>query len=52
MPEPIPGEVAIHHKPIGLDCTDVYFRSGWYPIEQFPTIVGMEGAPASGLLGS
>lgn len=38
------GQVAIHHEAIGLNYIDVYFRSGLYPIESFPTIIGMEGA--------
>ncbi|MFK8084218.1 MAG: quinone oxidoreductase [Granulosicoccus sp.] len=44
VPEPAKGEVAIHHEAIGLNFIDVYFRSGLYPIAQFPAVIGMEGA--------
>lgn len=44
VPEPAAGQVAIHHEAIGLNYIDVYFRSGLYPIAEFPAVVGMEGA--------
>jgi len=44
MPSPSEGQVLIHHEAIGLNYIDVYFRSGLYPINDFPAIVGMEGA--------
>lgn len=44
VPAPAEGEVTIHHEAIGMNYIDVYFRSGLYPIENFPAVVGMEGA--------
>jgi len=44
VPKPAQGEVSIHHEAIGLNYIDVYFRSGLYPITQFPAVIGMEGA--------
>ncbi|MFT5896670.1 MAG: NADPH2:quinone reductase, partial [bacterium] len=44
VPAPAAGQVSIHHEAIGLNYIDVYFRSGLYPIPQFPAVVGMEGA--------
>ncbi len=42
--DPGPGEIAIHQEAIGLNYIDVYFRTGLYPIDKFPFIIGMEGA--------
>jgi len=44
VPAPAEGEVTLHHEAIGLNYIDVYFRSGLYPIDNFPAIVGMEAA--------
>ncbi len=44
MPAPGPGEVLLHHEAVGLNFIDVYFRSGLYPIENFPAVVGMEAS--------
>jgi len=44
--------VLIHHEAIGLNYIDVYFRSGLYPINEFPAIVGMEGAGTVTALGT
>ena len=44
IPAPAEGEVTIRHEAIGLNYIDVYFRTGLYPIAQFPAVVGMEGA--------
>jgi NADPH2:quinone reductase len=44
VPAPAAGQVTIHQEAIGLNYIDVYFRSGLYPIAEFPAIVGMEGA--------
>jgi len=37
-------EIAVRHSAIGLNYIDVYQRSGLYPIESFPAIIGLEGA--------
>jgi len=42
--EPQQVQVRIHHEAIGLNYIDCYFRSGLYPIAEFPAVVGMEGA--------
>ena len=44
MPSPAPGEVLLHHDAVGLNFIDVYFRSGLYPIDNFPAVVGMEAS--------
>lgn len=44
VPDPAQGEVSIHHEAIGLNYIDVYFRTGLYPIAEFPAVIGMEGA--------
>jgi NADPH2:quinone reductase len=43
MPKPGPSEVLIHHRAIGLNFIDVYFRSGLYGAP-LPLTPGMEGA--------
>jgi len=52
IPQPGADEVLIHHEAIGLNYIDVYFRSGLYPINEFPAIVGMEGAGTVTALGT
>ena len=44
IPVPAEGEVTVHHEAVGLNFIDVYFRTGLYPIENFPATVGMEAA--------
>jgi NADPH2:quinone reductase len=41
---PGPGQVLLRHGAIGLNYIDVYHRSGLYPLEAFPAVIGMEGA--------
>ena len=41
--EPGPGEVSIRHHAAGLNYTDVYFRTGLYPLP-VPLQLGMEAA--------
>ncbi len=41
---PGPGQVHLRHGAVGLNYIDVYHRSGLYPLEAFPGIIGMEGA--------
>ena len=42
--QPGPGEALVRHHAVGLNYIDVYFRSGVYPAENLPVILGMEGA--------
>lgn len=44
LPDPGRGEVQIKHSYVGLNYIDCYFRSGLYPLANFPSIIGMEGA--------
>jgi NADPH2:quinone reductase len=41
---PGPGQVHLRQRAIGLNYIDVYHRSGLYPVEAFPAVIGMEGA--------
>ena len=41
---PGPGQVRLRQTAVGLNYIDVYHRSGLYPITEFPTAIGMEGA--------
>jgi NADPH:quinone reductase len=41
---PGPGEARVRHTAIGLNFTDVHFRSGRYPLKQLPHVLGMEAA--------
>ena len=38
------GEVRIRQTAVGLNYIDTYHRSGLYPIEGFPAVIGMEAA--------
>jgi NADPH2:quinone reductase len=42
--EPGPGEVRIRQTACGLNFIDVYLRTGLYPLDDFPEIIGMEAA--------
>ena len=42
--EPAAGEVRIKQTAVGLNFIDVYMRSGLYPLNDFPSVLGMEGA--------
>jgi NADPH2:quinone reductase len=42
--EPGPGEARVRHTAIGLNFTDVHFRTGRYPLTEFPHVIGMEAA--------
>ena len=44
MPEPGEGEVLIRQKAVGLNYIDIYNRTGLYPIQDFPAILGYEGS--------
>ncbi len=44
LSKPRPGEALVRHHAVGLNYIDVYFRSGVYPVEALPTVLGMEGA--------
>ena len=41
---PGPGEARVRHTAIGLNFTDVHFRTGRYPLPSFPHVIGMEAA--------
>lgn len=41
---PGPGEARVRHTAIGLNFTDVHFRTGRYPLPHLPHVIGMEGA--------
>ena len=38
------GEARVRHTAIGLNFTDVHFRTGRYPLPSLPHVLGMEGA--------
>lgn len=42
-PQPAPGEVLIEHRAIGLNFSDIYMRTGLYPVN-LPFTPGGEGA--------
>jgi NADPH2:quinone reductase len=44
VPEPGPGEVLVKLEATGINFIDVYFRTGTYPVKDFPYIPGSEGA--------
>lgn len=39
---PAPGQVRIKQKAIGLNFIDIYMRTGAYPVDGFPAMLGME----------
>jgi NADPH:quinone reductase len=41
---PGPGEARVRHTAIGLNFTDVHFRTGRYPLKSLPHVIGMEAA--------
>jgi len=41
---PGPGEARVKHTAIGLNFTDIHFRTGRYPLQEFPHVIGMEAA--------
>ncbi len=41
---PGPGEAQVPHTAIGLNFTDVHFRTGRYPLPSLPHVIGMEAA--------
>lgn len=42
--DPGPGEIKLTQTACGLNFIDVYLRTGLYPLDNFPEIIGMEGA--------
>src|SRR5262252_7310610 len=38
------GEARVRHTAIGLNFTDIHFRTGRYPLPHFPHVIGMEAA--------
>jgi NADPH2:quinone reductase len=49
---PGPGEARVRHTAIGLNFTDVHFRTGRYPVPSFPHVIGMEAAGVVEAVGS
>ena len=49
--DPGAGEARVRHTAIGLNFTDVHFRSGRYPLPALPHVIGMEGAGVIEALG-
>ena len=41
---PGPGEALVRHTAIGLNFTDIHFRTGRYPLPGLPHVIGMEAA--------
>ena len=46
------GEVLLDQTAVGLNFIDVYHRTGLYPLAQFPTTPGMEGAGVVAAVGA
>jgi len=44
VPAPGPGEVRVRQSVIGVNFVDVYYRTGLYPLPQYPAVLGFEGA--------
>jgi NADPH2:quinone reductase len=42
--DPGSGEARVRHTAIGLNFTDIHFRTGRYPLPQLPHVIGMEAA--------
>ena len=42
--KPGPGEALVRHTAIGVNFTDIHFRTGRYPLPEFPHVIGMEAA--------
>lgn len=43
-PIPQAGEVLLRQTAVGLNYVDVYYRSGLYPLREYPVILGLEGS--------
>lgn len=41
---PGPGDARVRHTAIGLNFTDIHFRTGRYPLKDLPHVIGMEAA--------
>jgi NADPH2:quinone reductase len=42
--QPAAGEALVRHEAVGLNFIDVYHRTGTYPLQALPAVLGMEGA--------
>lgn len=42
-PSPKAGEVLLRQTAVGLNYVDVYYRTGLYPLREYPAILGLEG---------
>jgi NADPH2:quinone reductase len=43
-PEPGPGEIRLRQSFAGVNFVDIYYRSGLYPAQSLPAVLGVEGA--------
>jgi NADPH2:quinone reductase len=44
LPQVGASDISVRHSAIGLNYIDVYQRTGLYPIQHFPAIIGLEAA--------
>lgn len=44
VPAPGAGEIRIRHTAVGLNFIDTYHRTGLYPVDGFPAVLGREAA--------
>lgn len=42
--EPGPGQALVRHEAVGLNFIDTYHRTGLYPVEPLPAVLGVEAA--------
>ncbi|MEQ9360544.1 MAG: alcohol dehydrogenase catalytic domain-containing protein, partial [Rhodospirillales bacterium] len=49
--DPGKGEIRIRQTACGLNFIDIYLRTGLYPLDNFPEIIGMEAAGVVEALG-
>ena len=47
-----PSEAIVRHKAVGLNCMDVYFRTGRYKLTSLPAVIGMKGTGIVGSVGA
>lgn len=52
VPAPGEGEVRLKQNACGLNFIDIYFRTGLYPLKDFPAVIGMEAAGVVSAVGS
>lgn len=52
LPPPGPSEVRVRQSEVGVNFVDIYFRSGLYPVTEFPSGIGLEAAGVVEAVGS